>query len=63
MELKDYMTIDEMRQLHLEWYPFLKINRSNVGRLATRLGYKSVHQTQNGKVVTIYVKKEFLKQI
>jgi hypothetical protein len=57
MELKDYMTMEEMRELHQEYYPYLKVNNVNVGRLATKLGYVRLCQMQGKKPVSIYLKK------
>jgi hypothetical protein len=58
MEPKDYMTMEEMQALHKEWYPYLTLNRVNVGRLATRLGYTRIQQVRDGKFVSIYLKKD-----
>lgn len=61
MELKDHMTMEEMRALHKEWYPFLEVNKVNVGRLAKRLGYKRIQQNVDGKLINHYIKGKYLK--
>lgn len=52
--------MDEMKQLHQEWYPFLVVNKVNVGRLAKRLGYKRIQQNVNGHIVNHYIKGKYL---
>lgn len=60
MELKDHMTMEEMQALHKEWYPFLVVNKVNVGRLAKRLGYKRIQQNVDGVMVNHYIKGKYL---
>lgn len=63
MELKDHMTMEDMKALHQEWYPFLVVNKVNVGRLAKRLGYKRIQQKIDGKLVNHYIKGKYLDKV
>lgn len=52
--------MEEMQALHKEWYPFLVVNKVNVGRLAKRLGYKRIQQNVDGVMVNHYIKGKYL---
>lgn len=54
--------MDQMAEMFVKDYPYLKPNRRAVGGYARRNGYTRLCQIENGKQVYFYVKNEHVKK-
>lgn len=54
--MKDKMTFDEMAEAYMASQSVYAPNRVRVGKFAKEMGYKSVHQKINKKLIYFYVK-------